>query len=84
MVNVISIPKGTALKGKEFAPCASIFFPFRDVPIMKRDAIKRITASSSSLHSMCVTFTPLNRYQTNSLSPSGSILTSILAHFESN
>ena len=31
-------------------------FPLREVPILKRDAIKRITACSSSLPLMCVTF----------------------------
>ena len=51
MVKVIYIPKGTALKGKNllpvgaysFAPCGSKFFPLIEVPIMKRDTIKRIT-----------------------------------------
>ena len=31
-------------KRKEFAPTGSKFFPLREVPILKRDVMKRITA----------------------------------------
>ena len=56
VVKVISIPKGTVLKERICLICGSKFFPFREVPIMKRGAIKRITACSNSLPLMCVTF----------------------------
>ena len=39
VVKEISIPQGTALKGK-FAPLGSKFFPLRAIPILKRGAIE--------------------------------------------
>ena len=39
-INVISIPKGTVLKGKNSLPLGAKSFPVRDVPIWKRDAIE--------------------------------------------
>ena len=50
VVRVISIPKGTALKGKNLLPLGEKF------PICKGTQLMRITACSSSLHLMCVTF----------------------------
>ena len=41
---------------KEFAPSGSKFFPLREVSICKGRQLKRITACSSSLPLVCVTF----------------------------
>ena len=52
----IGLPKGSEKRLKvseksgifemdiEWQPCGSKFFPLREVPILKRDAIERITA----------------------------------------
>ena len=44
---------------KDFAPSGSKFFPLREVPICKRMHMKRITAWSSSLSLVCVTFSAI-------------------------
>ena len=71
MVKVIFHTKRNFSKRKEFAPFGSKFFPFREVPIMKRDAIQRITAFSSSLPLMCVNFSAfwLRHWRTGGLDP---------------
>ena len=56
VVKVIFHTKRNCSYRKEYAPCGSKFFPLREVPIMKRDAVKRITACSNSLTLVCVTF----------------------------
>ena len=42
---VFSIPQETALKGRNSLPSGSEFFPLREVPILKRDAISEIHSS---------------------------------------
>ena len=55
MVKVFSIPKGTALKGKNSLPLGANSF-LGEVLILKRDAIEENQCCSSSLPLMCVTF----------------------------
>ena len=80
-----SIPYGTALEGKNFAPSGSKFFPLREVPILKRDAIEEnhclVRLSPFDAHSFfSVLATPLvhslysNRNQTVYLPEASSIM----------
>ena len=56
MVKVISYTIRNCSIRKEFAPSGSKFFLLREVSIWKGGQLKRVTACSSSIPLMCVTF----------------------------